>query len=179
MYLLTGDIGGTNSRMALYDVNAETPLVVKEYRNAMHIPKESYSDPNVFPHRIVRPFLEFCWNELEGGLLPPLNSQVQIIATFAIAGFVLNNQVHLTNLGSMLVDGTAIATKYKKDPYLKHIVLCRIINDFVAVRIQICVIYHAISYLDLTIITRTFSCTARIRMPHLKAARSTETLWPH
>jgi glucokinase len=137
MYLLTGDIGGTNSRMALYGVNVHIPLVEKYYRNAEHIPEEFYSDPNVFPNHILRPFLQYCWEEHEGGvLLPPLTSNVQIIATFAIAGFVLNNQVRLTNLGGMLVDGTAIATKYKTDPYLKHIVVCRIINDFVAVRIN-------------------------------------------
>jgi glucokinase len=135
VYLLTGDIGGTNSRMALYEVNDDTPLVEKYYRNAEHIHEESYGDRNVFPNRIIRPFLQYCWEEHEeGGVLPPLTSNVQIIATFAIAGFVLNNQVRLTNLGGMLVDGTAIATKCNKDPYLKHIVVCRIINDFVAVR---------------------------------------------
>jgi glucokinase len=129
IYLLTGDIGGTNSRMALYGAHDDVPLVERYYRNSEHIPEESYSDPNVFPNHIIRPFLEYCWDQL-----PSITSNVQIIATFAIAGFVLNNQVRLTNLGNMLVDGTAIATHYKKDSYLKHIVVCRIINDFVAVR---------------------------------------------
>jgi glucokinase len=51
----------------------------------------------------------------------------------AIAGVVSNNAVRLTNLGDMLVDGNAIERE-TKDKYLKHIVVCRIMNDFVAVR---------------------------------------------
>jgi glucokinase len=62
----------------------------------------------------------------------PSLSQVQIIATFAVAGFVLDSKVKLTNLGSMLVDGSAISAT-KNDKYMKQIVVCRIINDFVAV----------------------------------------------
>jgi hypothetical protein len=46
---------------------------------------------------------------------------------------VLNNQVRLTNLGSMLIDGNAI-TNNNEHEILRKIVVCRIINDFVAVK---------------------------------------------
>jgi glucokinase len=140
VYLLTGDIGGTNSRMALYDAvtsaqdnSHDQPLVEKYYRNTEHIPAESYNDPEIFQKKIVMPFIQYCWEEYPStkDVLPSL-SQVQIIATFAVAGFVLDNKVNLTNLGSMLVDGSAISAS-KHDKYLKQIVVCRIINDFVAV----------------------------------------------
>ena len=61
-------------------------------------------------------------------------NQIQIVATLAVAGMVLNNQVQLTNLGNMLIDGNAI-TKNNENDHLRKIVICRIINDFVAVRI--------------------------------------------
>ena len=32
-YLLTADVGGTNSRMCLYTLDSTVPLVVKYYRN--------------------------------------------------------------------------------------------------------------------------------------------------
>ena len=134
-YLLTGDIGGTNSRMALYDVNTNPhskPRVEKYYRNTEQIPSESYNDPEIFQTKIITAFVKHCWEECETVILPPLHS-VQIIATLAVAGFVLQNRVHLTNLGNMLVDGTAIGNN-TNNKYLKPIIVCRIINDFVAVR---------------------------------------------
>jgi glucokinase len=141
IYLLTGDIGGTNSRMALYDASSppdsagrHQPIVEKYYRNSEHILEANYKDPEVFQANVIMPFLKHCWDENSQSkdILAPLR-QVQIVATFAVAGFVLNNRVNLTNLGSMLIDGTAIAAN-TKDRYLKQIVVCRIINDFVAVR---------------------------------------------
>ena len=132
-YLLTGDIGGTNSRMYLYDTSCgdcDEPKVVQHYRNSNHIAPEHYKEPGVFQKRIITPFLEHCWASCDD--LEPLNN-VAIVATLAIAGVVDDNRVHLTNLGGILVDGTAIEMD-KSNKYLKHIVVCRIINDFVAVR---------------------------------------------
>jgi glucokinase len=138
MYLLTGDIGGTNSRMALYDtctVNEsccdDKPLIVKYYRNAEHIDQECHSDPETFQRSIVIPFIKYCWEEQEKMQLEKLQNS-QIIASLATAGLVVNNRVEITNLKGLVVDGTAIANNLT-DPYLKHVVVCRIINDFVAV----------------------------------------------
>lgn len=131
-YLLTGDIGGTNSRMYLYDPEkAETPLCHEQYRNAKHIPEDCHDCPNVFQENIITPFLRQCW-ESGSSKLEPIGS-VMIVAVFAIAGVVDNNKVHLTNLGNMPVDGWAIESQTDNE-YIRSIVRCRIINDFVAVR---------------------------------------------
>ena len=139
IFLLTGDIGGTNSRMALYDpacksCSSDEPLAVKYYRNAEHLPEDCHSHPDAFATKIVIPFLQYCWEEQKESAvrLPPMSQHVQILAVLATAGTVTNNQVRMTNLGNLLVDGTAIQEN-TKDPYLKHVVVCRIINDFVAV----------------------------------------------
>jgi glucokinase len=134
MYLLTGDIGGTNSRMALYDVSSPVapPLVERTFRNFEHIPSDRYCDPNVFASCIIVPFLEYCWEQQTAVTLEPL-SRVCILATLATAGLVHQNRGNLTNLGNMLIDGNAIAEN-TLNKYLNCIAVCRIINDFVAVR---------------------------------------------
>ena len=147
-YLLTGDIGGTNSRMAFYDTHHTSssnkkkchPIYEKHYRNAEHILPEYYNDPNVFTNQIIIPFLKYCFEEMKNdNATSTENDGVQIIATLAVAGMVLNNQVHLTNLGNMLIDGNAIANN-NKDEFMRKIVVCRIINDFVAVRSRLCML---------------------------------------
>jgi len=135
IYLLTGDIGGTNSRMSLYDTAssccADQPLVVKYYRNAEHLPEDCHNHPEAFPTKIVIPFLKYCWEEQEKSKLQPLQ-EVTIVAALATAGMVNDNKVRMTNLGNLLIDGNAIQNN-TKDKYLKAVVVCRIINDFVAV----------------------------------------------
>jgi len=138
IYLLTGDVGGTNSRMSLYwgrDLGChctETDvLVVKYFRNADYLPADVLNDPRAFQTRIVSRFLQYCWTESEAkDTLCPLE-QSTIYACLAIAGVVSNNAVRLTNLGGMLVDGNMIQQD-NFDPYLKRITACQIINDFVA-----------------------------------------------
>lgn len=136
IYLLTGDIGGTNSRMSLYDTTsscgADQPLVVKYYLNEEHLPEDCHGHPEAFASNIVIPFLKYCWDEQDESQLQPLHD-VQILAALATAGIVANNRVRMTNLGYLLVDGTAIEQNCS-DKYLKAVVVCRIINDFVAVR---------------------------------------------
>jgi len=136
IFLLTGDIGGTNSRMSLYDTTysssgSDQPLVDKYYRNSEHLPEDCHDHPEAFANKIVIPFLKYCWEEQTEAKLPPI-AQVQILAALATAGIVSNNQVRMTNLGYLLVDGNAIQEN-TKDTYLKHVAVCRIINDFVAV----------------------------------------------
>jgi len=126
----------TNARMSLYDTTSscgsDQPQVVKYYRNSEHLPENCLGHPETFANNIVIPFLKYCWEEQTKSKLYPIR-EVQIVAALATAGIVSNNQVKMTNLGYLLVDGTAIENN-NKDKYLKHVVVCRIINDFVAVR---------------------------------------------
>lgn len=129
VYLLTGDVGGTNSRMGLYSVTGTEPLCVKYYRNQDHLPAKK---DGIFEQKIIGPFLEHCWATTKS--LVPIE-EAEVVACLAIAGPVKNNAVSLSNLHGMIVDGDAITKKTyapKGDKYLNSIVVCRIINDFVA-----------------------------------------------
>ncbi|KAG7372025.1 glucokinase [Nitzschia inconspicua] len=130
-YLLTGDIGGTNSRMGLYSVNCNTPLCIKTYRNAEYITKDNAQQPGVFEKNIMAPFLQHCWDTVPN--LAPIEL-TEIIASLAIAGPVKNNQVIMSNLFNAEINGNAIAKSLhcKSDPYMRTIQVCKIINDFVA-----------------------------------------------
>jgi glucokinase len=128
-YLLTGDIGGTNSRMGLYMVDCNTPLCVKTYRNAEYIPESP--SKGTFEKSIIGPFLQHCWETVQH--LAPIQ-QTDIIACLAIAGPVKNNHVTMSNLHNLEIDGTAIARNVhcRADPFIDAIKVCTIINDFVA-----------------------------------------------
>ncbi|KAL3905562.1 MAG: hypothetical protein SGILL_009626 [Bacillariaceae sp.] len=130
-YLLTGDIGGTNSRMGLYSVNSNLPLCVKTYRNADFINKENAGDKGIFEKAIIAPFLQHCWDNVKN--LAPIEL-TEIIASLAVAGPVKNNRALLSNLYNMEINGTNIAKCLytKRDPFMKAIRECKIINDFVA-----------------------------------------------
>jgi glucokinase len=137
-YLLTGDIGGTNSRLSLYDTVSTKPLVQEFYRNSEHLPTTDTTialstDTTIFAKNILHPFLRFCFKEKR--LASDNIANVKILATLAIAGTVSNNRVNLTNLGNILVDGNAIVSseECQQIPYLSNIIRCKIINDFVAV----------------------------------------------
>lgn len=132
VYLLTGDIGGTNSRMSLYDASdaSAKPKVVHYYRNAEHLPQERLGDADAFPMHIIVPFLELCWSDGDAHGLAALE-QSEIVACIATAGVVSNNRAYLTNLGNLLIDGTAIQSN-KSNKYLKRVLRCLVINDFVA-----------------------------------------------
>jgi glucokinase len=130
-YLLTGDIGGTNSRMGLYSVDVNAPLCIKTYRNSDYITQENAQQPGVFENNVVAPFLRHCWETVPH--LAPIES-TEIIASLAIAGPVKNNQVVMSNLYNMEINGTAIANRINcsNDYFMKSIQVCKIINDFVA-----------------------------------------------
>jgi len=98
-YLLTGDIGGTNSRMSLYAADGSVAgnkdgeaLCVKYYRNATDLLGETggtdpSADPALFQKRIVSPFLRHCWDTLRPDKVAPLHES-EIIACLATAGVV-------------------------------------------------------------------------------------------
>jgi glucokinase len=127
-YLLTADVGGTNSRMGLYSVDDCIPLVVKYYRNQDYLTAKK---DGIFEKNVVAPFLQHCW-ESNSNLVSL--DQVEIIACLAIAGPVRNNSVFMSNLHNIVIDGNAIAKQLHcpNEPYLSAIKVCKIINDFVA-----------------------------------------------
>mmetsp|Transcript_10887 Transcript_10887/g.25979 ORF Transcript_10887/g.25979 Transcript_10887/m.25979 type:complete len:425 (+) Transcript_10887:84-1358(+) len=124
-YLLTGDIGGTNSRMGLYSTGDNIPLMVKTFRNLECLPKK---ETGIFQTNIIIPFLEECWSTVRH--IEPIESS-NIVASLAVAGPVRNNKVSMSNLHGIVIDGDAI-TNADNNPYLKSIKVCTIINDFVA-----------------------------------------------
>lgn len=126
-YLLTGDIGGTNSRMGLYSVDSTIPLNVEYYRNQDHLTEKR---DGIFEKNIIAPFLQLCWEKSNLVRL----EDCEIIACLAIAGPVRNNAVTMSNLNNIVIDGTAIAKQIHcpNEPYLCRIKVCKIINDFVA-----------------------------------------------
>lgn len=131
-YLLTGDIGGTNSRMALYLLGNRTALIVKTYRNFDCMTKK---EDGIFQRNIIAPFLKFCWEEIKN--ISPVEL-TEIISCLAIAGPVKNNKVIMSNLHGIEISGDDIAghTHYSCDEestrYLQCIQVCKVINDFVA-----------------------------------------------
>ncbi|KAL7568602.1 hypothetical protein ACA910_022705 [Epithemia clementina (nom. ined.)] len=192
VYLVTGDIGGTNSRMSLYAVNAHqcqtvhkatgvaVPTIARTYRNSeQYVPESVLEQEDAFVQYIMKPFLSYCWNVEEQQQyidrmvkeqqekkrkkqqeqekdkkddsadeeakdeddeisqtpvrLPPIreNGPTKIVCCIASAGVVSNNQVRLTNLKGLLICGTQIE-RDTSNAYMKSIVRCVIINDFVA-----------------------------------------------
>ena len=95
IYLLTGDIGGTNSRMHLYDTSCSIPLVEKYYRNEEHL--AGREEDGIFEKRIIAPFLQHCWETAKN--LVSLES-CEIVACLACAGVVNNNSVTLSKQSS-------------------------------------------------------------------------------
>ena len=136
VYLLTGDVGGTNSRMSLYLAESlctsiDDPVCVKYFRNAEYLPTEKLSDKSAFSTCIVVPFLEHCWKTCGGDQLVSDVKDCEILACLATAGLVLQNSVQMTNLGNLLVDGTAMEQD-SSNSFIDAVKTCRIINDFVA-----------------------------------------------
>ena len=131
-YLLTGDIGGTNSRMGLYLVGTNTPLGVVTYRNADHLKQK---EAGIFTRNIIAPFLKHCWETIPNMESIELS---EIIACLAIAGPVKNNRVVMSNLHNIEICGESIVCDmddcgtHEGNSYIKSIKVCKIINDFVA-----------------------------------------------
>jgi len=130
-YLLTGDIGGTNSRMGLYLVGNATPLSVVIYRNADHLTKR---EPGIFSRKIIYPFLKQCWENHPN--MHPIELS-EIVACLAIAGPVRNNKVAMSNLHFIEINGNDIVNDVddcgeEGNCFLRSVRVCKVINDFVA-----------------------------------------------
>jgi glucokinase len=127
-YLLTGDIGGTNSRMALYDTSCNIPLCNQVYFNETHL-HEGAKD-GIFERKIIAPFLQHCWETVEELEAIEL---AEIVACLACAGPVDDNRCTLSNRDNVVVDGTEITEhRYFTNVYISAIKVCKVINDFVA-----------------------------------------------
>jgi glucokinase len=149
-YLLVGDIGGTNTRLAIYSTDTDTdstndkkndkqkqPLYTNEYQNEDYVNKEDFS----FEHSIFLPFLSECQSKRND--LNWNTNTFNIVSCFAVAGPVHNNKVTLTNLGghytsSQKVDATRLeivldgnSIEQNSDGLLSCIVKCKVVNDFV------------------------------------------------
>jgi glucokinase len=100
-YVIAGDIGGTNSRIRLYEAeeNADV-LVKKDYKNQDH---ESFKT-------ILLAFMDACADEM--GIDSTNFTKLTIAACFACAGPVKNNKCTFSN-NSFVVDGNAIEEELK------------------------------------------------------------------
>jgi glucokinase len=112
MILLAGDIGGTNSRLALYEATgsvAAAPLLQRSYPSASHTSLDDIADD----------FLAGASTALEGrvGRGKGVSS-----ACLAIAGPIENNICRATNL-PWIVDGRSLATRLGVERV-------RLVNDF-------------------------------------------------
>ena len=112
-YIIAGDIGGTNSRLALHLTGQSEPLLVHVYSNEEAL--KTMSSDEYYHHATLKPFLEKCladvdqWKSMVGE--DALLSQVQVVACLAIAGPVkTNNTVFTTNMGDngTHIDGNEI-----------------------------------------------------------------------
>jgi glucokinase len=147
VYFLTGDIGGTNSRLYLYDSRhptisstggTTTPLAHQTFLNRNHIlpVADRATDATIFQRTIIIPFLAHCWaNQSQYGLLDIDDVVIRVV--LAVAGVVQDNAVRVTNLDNMVIDGHRLGRMAmdKNDPtsvYARAIVSCTIMNDFVA-----------------------------------------------
>jgi glucokinase len=114
MILLAGDIGGTNTRLALYEAEPElvrTPLFVRTYPSASH---SSLDD-------IAEQFLASASTELGGRVG---KGKGVAAACLAIAGPIENNICRATNV-PWVVDGRSLAMRL-------GIERVRLVNDFYA-----------------------------------------------
>lgn len=129
-YLVAGDIGGTNSRLAVYVADdgdeKKDALVTMYYEN-----EKAMNNDKSFEEAVLRPFLEHCFAQSalrdRGSTLD--NSSVT--ACLACAGPAQNNCVRMTNIENrdeVVIDG---ATMEADDVLLGCVQRVRVVNDFV------------------------------------------------
>jgi len=149
-YILAGDIGGTNSRFALYRQGDEQkkPIFVQIYSNKEALRNKTESsiirrildalvgkDAPKYHHETLQPFLEKCldkveeWKELGK---EEVLSQIQVVACLATAGPVtMQNDVFMVNLGKKGGDIDGNEIEQCQDELIALVVRCKQINDFV------------------------------------------------
>jgi len=129
-YIIAGDIGGTNSRFALYRQGEREPLLVHVYPN-----ETALATTKSYHHATLKPFLEKCVAEVEewSCMVDDIRNKVQVVVCLATAGPVntTKNNVYMTNMGKggQFIDGNAI--EECQDGLLSIVVRCKLVNDFV------------------------------------------------
>ncbi|HEY4185626.1 MAG TPA: glucokinase [Polyangia bacterium] len=106
--VLAGDIGGTNTRLALFEVGNTDPLFAHTY------PSAAYTGPDVIAEKFLA----------TAGAASPRLAKIPARACFGIAGPVEGNVCRATNL-PFVVDGRALSQKLG----IAHV---RLVNDFYA-----------------------------------------------
>jgi glucokinase len=118
IYLLAGDIGGTNARLVLYEAPADPPLLVDALTMATHkvIAQMFYKNHD---------FKSFTEVLASFTSLPSIVGKRITGCCLATAGPVSNNVINFTNREGWIIDGNAITEEFPVDNVL-------LVNDFVA-----------------------------------------------
>lgn len=124
-YIVAGDIGGTNSRFALYSPGKRDSLITYTFPN-----ESALKDAKSYHHATLKPFLEKCLAEVDQMKNIDV-STLRVVACLATAGPVkTNNTVYMTNIaGGCTIDGNEI--EMCQDGILGSVVRCKLVNDFV------------------------------------------------
>jgi len=128
--ILAGDIGGTNTRLALYRVRLDDPALfkpVQQGHKATGLPllQREYKNTDFESFDAV---LKHFLSESKGGKNKSNNnSVVPLSICLAVAGPVKNNVVQFTNRSSWRIDGDALAKDLGGNTRVK------LVNDFLAV----------------------------------------------
>lgn len=129
-YLVGGDIGGTNSRLALYSVDPSVvePLHFKYYSNEKYLHAENTN----FEDSILVPFLKECFAHSCMSTKGSTVENCSVTMCLAAAGPVRENAVEMTNIehGVVLIDGTGME-RNETNPYLACLHRVKVVNDFV------------------------------------------------
>lgn len=118
MRVLTGDIGGTNARLVLY----EAPDDVDELRNGKSHPTHRILSQMFYKNNDFASFTEVLCSFFA---LPGARNLKVHTACLAVAGPVADNHINFTNREGWIIDGDAISEDFGID----HV---QLINDFVA-----------------------------------------------
>lgn len=147
LFILAGDIGGTNSRLALHNLPAsendesyKTPVFTKTYGNESYVLDHGSEAFHVILNTFFGEFIESDATTLSKAQFEAgPKSDVAIVACFACAGPILHNACTFTNIefkkegyskaDKFVIDGNIISAT--SSHLLNAIVHCRVVNDFV------------------------------------------------
>ena len=115
--ILSGDIGGTNARLVLYDAASDSDFNdVKSLKDHRIVAQYNYKNNDYSSFSDV--LLAFL--SIEGASDKPINT-----CCFAVAGPVINGSINFTNRDGWIIDRTTIETDFG----IKRV---QLVNDFVA-----------------------------------------------
>ena len=121
--MLAADVGGTNSRLMLYRVEENEPIVKKQRAPGSLVFEKTYRNQRYSSMgAIMSAFLDDVQADAASKALPPVPPPK--VACLAVAGVVTENQCRLTNL-DWHIQGLQLSERF-------GIPRVEIINDFVA-----------------------------------------------